>query len=220
MKKSNRTDAWVIFALLALGLIPMIAGAVRLWQFSNVSAMDADIARFIAQPLPIYLHIMASLAYTLLGAFQFSSVLRRRYLAWHRYAGRIVVMCGLTVAISGLWMTLFYPVGTQAPASFDGPFLFVIRLFVSIAMIVFIRLGVAAIMQRNISQHRAWMMRAYALGLGAGTQVFTHIPWFLFPSIHGEWARAACMTAGWAINLAVVESLLTKSAQGKDVDTQ
>ncbi len=49
------------------------------------------------------------------------------------------------------------------------------------------------------------MIRAYAIGLAAGTQVFTHIPMFTFPSLEGELTRALCMGAGWAINLAVAE---------------
>jgi hypothetical protein len=59
------------------------------------------------------------------------------------------------------------------------------------------------------------MVRAYALGLGAGTQVFTHIPWFVFPSIQGEMARTLCMAAGWLINVAVAE-WLTRSRQALD----
>jgi uncharacterized membrane protein len=39
-------------------------------------------------------------------------------------------------------------------------------------------LGVAAIRRRDISRHRAWMLRAYALGLGTGTQVVTLLPWY------------------------------------------
>jgi hypothetical protein len=59
----------------------------------------------------------------------------------------------------------------------------------------------------------AMMLRSYALGLGAGTQALTHIPhipWFLFPSIHGEFARTVFMVAGWAINLAVAEWLIAR----------
>lgn len=71
-------------------------------------------------------------------------------------------------------------------------------------------LGVAAILRRDLPRHQAWMMRGYALGLGAGTQAFTHLPWFLFPSLHGELARAVFMGAGWAINLAVAEWLIAR----------
>ena len=34
-------------------------------------------------------------------------------------------------------------------------------------------LGVTAVRRHDIGAHRAWMMRAYALSLGAGTQVVT-----------------------------------------------
>ena len=34
-------------------------------------------------------------------------------------------------------------------------------------------LGFAAIRRGDVARHRAWMTRAYALALGAGTQVFT-----------------------------------------------
>ncbi|MNY10226.1 hypothetical protein D3C86_1431890 [compost metagenome] len=74
----------------------------------------------------------------------------------------------------------------------------------------FIAHGYLAIRKRDIPRHRAWMMRGYALGMGAGTQVFTHIPWFLLPATHGELARTVCMAAGWAINLAVAEWLIAR----------
>jgi hypothetical protein len=71
-------------------------------------------------------------------------------------------------------------------------------------------LGVAAIWRRDIRSHQAWMLRGYALGLGAGTQVLTHLPWFVFPSIQGELTRALLMGAGWAINLAAAEWLMAR----------
>ena len=74
-------------------------------------------------------------------------------------------------------------------------------------------LGLAAIRRRDIPRHQAWMMRAYGLALGAGTQVFTHLPWFLFPSIQGELARTLFMGAGWAINLAVAEYYISRQRQ-------
>jgi hypothetical protein len=59
------------------------------------------------------------------------------------------------------------------------------------------------------------MIRAYALGLGAGTQAFTHLPWFLIPSIQGELARTLCMAAGWAINLAIAEWMIWREPGGR-----
>jgi hypothetical protein len=52
------------------------------------------------------------------------------------------------------------------------------------------------------------MMRGYALGLGAGTQVFTTIPWVLIAGQPTAVPRAFLMGLGWAINLAVAEWLI------------
>jgi hypothetical protein len=77
-------------------------------------------------------------------------------------------------------------------------------------MILSIVLAVAAIRRRDIVQHSAWMIRGYAIGLGAGTQVLTHLPWFLIFGMPGELPRAVLMGAGWVINLAVAEWIIHK----------
>lgn len=51
-----------------------------------------------------------------------------------------------------------------------------VRVVVGSAMLAFLLLGVAAILARDITRHRAMMARAYALGQGAGTQVILFIP--------------------------------------------
>jgi hypothetical protein len=44
------------------------------------------------------------------------------------------------------------------------------------------------------------MLRGYALGMGAGTQVLTHLPWFLFVGGRpGEGSRAAMMGLAWIV---------------------
>ena len=202
---------WLIPAgLIALSFIPIVAGTFRVVGLGSGVEITADNARFFAAPLPVLLHIISTVIYCVLGAFQFSPSFRRRKPNWHRVAGRILIPCGLVVALSGLWMTQFYPPANYPPVNFDGPVLYAIRLLVGSAMALCLCLGFAAIRKRDIPHHRAWMMRGYALGLGAGTQVFTHFPMFLFPSIQGELSRALCMGAGWVINLAVAEWLISR----------
>jgi uncharacterized membrane protein len=195
-----------------ISFIPIVAGIFRVIGIGVGAEITPDNARFFAAPLPVVLHIISVVIYCVLGAFQFAPSFRRRRLGWHRAAGRILIACGLVVALSGLWMTQFYPQANYPPVNFDGAFLYAIRLLVGSAMTLFLCLGIAAIRKRDIPHHRAWMMRSYALGLGAGTQVFTHIPMFLFPSIQVELARTLCMGAGWIINLAVAEWLISRSA--------
>lgn len=208
MASSERKDWLIPAGLIALSFIPIAAGTFRMVQLGG--EITPENARFLAEPLPIVLHIVCSVIYCVLGAFQFAPSFRRGYPSWHRAIGRLLIPCGLVAALSGLWMTQFYPIGIDPPASFDGPFLYVIRLLAGAAMALFLCLGFAAIRKRDIPLHRAWMIRSFALGLGAGTQVFTHLPWFLFPSIQSELTRTLFMGGGWVINMAVAELLISR----------
>jgi uncharacterized membrane protein len=150
---------------------------------------------------------VAAVGYAVLGAFQFSARLRRRRPGWHRRAGRLLVGLGLAVASSGLWMTLAYPqkAGT-------GDILWATRLLVSSGMGVSLVLGVVAIRDRNIARHRAWMTRAYALALGAGTQAFT-VGFGQAAFGVGVVRTDLMMAAAWAINLAIAESIIRRPAR-------
>ncbi|MDB5097710.1 MAG: hypothetical protein JWM80_2131 [Cyanobacteria bacterium RYN_339] len=210
-----KKDNWpLVGGLIFLCLVPVLAGFVRLLQLKVGGPVLPENARFVAAPLPVVMHILCGTLYGVLGAFQFSSSFRSQYPKWHRLVGKVLIGLGLVVAFSGMWMTLTYPIvkvgGPDLPARFDGLGVYVTRLLVGSAMAGSIVLGYVAVLKRDIPGHRAWMMRAYALAMGAGTQVFTHIPWFVFPSIHGEFARAVCMAAGWAINLAVAEWFIVR----------
>jgi uncharacterized membrane protein len=209
---SLRRAGWLTPAgLIALSVIPILAGAIRLSQIGAGADITPENARFIAAPLPIVLHLLGATFFCVFGALQFVPGLRHGRVNWHRVAGRASMPLGLLAALSGLWMTQFYPVGGHPPASFDGPFVYASRLLAGSSMALFLCLGLAAALRREIPQHRAWMIRAYAIGLGAGTQVITHLLWFLFPGIQGEFARAFCMASAWVINLAIAEWLIDRS---------
>jgi uncharacterized membrane protein len=213
MSSATRTDWLIPTGLIALSLIPMAAGGVRLVQLGGGAEITPENARFFAAPLSVAGHIVGSVVFCLLGAFQFAPGFRRRHPVSHRVAGRVLVPCGLIAALTGLWMTQFHPPASftgPLPASFDGPVLYVIRLLAGSAMALCLCLGVAAVLRRDIPSHQAWMIRGYAIGIAAGTQAFTHLPWFLFPGIRGELARTLCMGAGWVINLAVAEWLIAR----------
>ncbi len=111
-------------------------------------------------------------------------------------------------ALTGLWMTQFYP-----SVNFDGTVLYFMRLIVGSTMILFIGLSIDAIRKRDFPKHGAWMIRAYALALGAGTQVLTHIPFFIFPTIQGETTKALFMGLGWGINLVLAEWIIIRWLQ-------
>jgi uncharacterized membrane protein len=192
----------LIAALLLLSAIPLAAGAFRLIELAGGTGaiITPANARFFASPLPVVLHIVGAFGYAILGPFQFAARFRQRWPGWHRRVGRFLVGVGLLVGLSGLWMTLFYP----HPAD-SGALLFAIRLFFGSAMVASIVLGFMAIRQGDVVRHRAWMVRGYAIGLGAGTQVLTQMAGELIAGPPNELSRALLLGAGWVINLAVAE---------------
>ena len=193
-------------ALIVLSAIPLTFGVLRLIELANGAEITPANARFFAAPLPVVLHIVSAGVYALLGAFQFVSRLCRRGSGWHRLVGRLLpVPCGLIVGLSGLWMTLFYPYPAGA-----SDLLYVLRLLFGSGMVLSILLGFAAIRRRDIMQHRAWMMRGYAIGLGAGTQVLTGMVGELVAGPPSELGNALLMGAGWAINLAIAEWIIRR----------
>src|SRR5215211_3610188 len=65
-------------------------------------------------------------------------------------------------------------------------------------------LGFAAIRRRETARHRAWMIRAYAIALAAGTQAFTvGLGGARFRD--GVLVHDLSMASAWPINLAVAE---------------
>jgi uncharacterized membrane protein len=203
---STKSDWLVPAALIALSIVPAVAGTVRLAELAGGGNVTPENARFFAAPLPVVLHIPAVMVYSMLGAFQFSRSFRRRRPGWHRAAGRILIPCGLVAALSGLWMARFYP----WPQG-DGQALYVERLVFGSAMVASIVLAVDAIRRRDFASHGVWMIRAYAIGMGAGTQVLTHLPWFVLVGAKpGELPRAVLMGAGWAINVVVAEWIIRR----------
>ncbi len=67
---------------------------------------------------------------------------------------------------------------------------------------------IAAVLRRDFARHRAWMIRGYAIGIGAGTQAVTQIPVVLAIGPLNELTTALMMLGAWLLNLAVAEWFL------------
>jgi uncharacterized membrane protein YozB (DUF420 family) len=216
-RTSSRMKWGVPAALIVLSLIPVIAGAARLSQLTGGAAVTEENARFFDSPIPVVTHIVTVTVYSLLGAFQFVPTLRRisppRRVSslrgggrsWHQMAGRILVPAGLLAALSGLWMSVFY-----ALPETDGQVLLVLRLIFGSLMVGSIILGLLAIRRRDFAVHGAWMTRAYAIALGAGTQALVLLSWMLIAGPTDQTMRAVLMGASWVINLAVAEYFIRR----------
>jgi uncharacterized membrane protein YozB (DUF420 family) len=193
-------------SLLMLSLVPLVAGAVRLAGCASGIGVTPENARFMANPVPVVLHIVCASLFCVLGALQFDAALRQRFPRLHRITGRVAAPCGIVAALTGLWMTAAYAI----PAELQGPLLYAVRMVVGLATALAVIVSIRAVLQRRIAQHRAWMVRAYALGQGAGTQVLILLPVTLIAGAPTFIFRDVLMAAAWGLNALVAEWIIRR----------
>ena len=123
----SRRTGWALpVALVALCLVPVTSGALRLVQLAGGPAIMPADDRFLGWPVALVIHIVGSAVFALVGALQLVPAIRRRHPGWHRRAGRALAVAGLLVAGSAVWLTLLYD-----PQPGTGPLLLVLRLVVA-----------------------------------------------------------------------------------------
>ena len=204
-----RTVGWVQVTLIVFVAFPVTAGLLRLLELVGGPQTLPYDARMADSPIPVGMHIVGAAGYAVLGALQFSATLRRRHLQWHRVMGRVTVVLGLAVALSALWMALFYP---RQPGS--GELAFVFRVVFYTAMAMCLVLGTTAIRRRKVADHRAWMIRAYAIALAAATQMFTL---GFAEAVFGAsvFAHDVALGSAWVINLGIAEWMIRLGGQAR-----
>lgn len=205
MKVLSKSEWAILTFIIVYSFIPTFGGLIRVLEFAGGPAIAPDNPRASATPFPIVLHILNSFLFCLLGAIQFLPSIRRQHPAAHHAFGRIVAVAGCLSAGSGLWMTHFY----SFPINLQGNFLYWARIVLGFAMIGCIVGSIAAIRSRNIFQHSAFMLRAYAIGQGASTQTFIGIGWMILTGTEATGPlREAMMVSAWALNLLIAEVLV------------
>lgn len=202
----KKSELFILIGLLLLSLIPSVGGIVRLVELGIDSEFLPKNPRIRLAPTPVVFHLLSVVPYCILGAFQFLPSFRKKYPNWHRLVGRLLVGAGIVSALSGLWMTHYY----SFPDDRQGDLLYFVRILAGIAMIAFIILGLSSVLKKRIMQHQAWMIRAYALGQGAGTQVLVTIPWLLTVGEPMGLTRDILMSLAWVINIFVGEWVIKK----------
>jgi uncharacterized membrane protein len=196
-RPQGRRIWWLSVGLALFGILPGLARLLIALAGGDPGATQAPDTG-ASRLLPI-VHGASGTLFAVLGAFQFPTALRRGHRTWHRRTGRLLVPLGLTAAVSAIWLTLFYP-----HLHDSGPLLAVFRVAFASALAASIVVALTAIRRRDIARHREWMIRAYALGLGAATQIFTL---GFGQAIVGDSVTSTALLTGaaWVINLAIAE---------------
>lgn len=209
---------WTILALIFVySFIPAFGGLLRVLELAGGPAIVPENPRALAIPFPIILHILSSFLFCIVGALQFLPSIRRHYPAAHRALGRAIAIAGCISAASGMWMAHSY----VFPGDLQGNLLYWARIVIGSLMIGFIGWALVAIRSRNISQHRASMLRAYAIGQGASTQAILGIGWIIAFGIEPLGTlRDGLMVLAWVLNLLIAEVLMGRLFALKKMPTQ
>jgi uncharacterized membrane protein len=164
-RRTATTALYILVTALALtGVVIVLLRAVSLAQTILSGALppagsyDGNFAR---RPSLTLLHMVPGLIFVILGPLQFVTKIRTRYINFHRWCGRIYVASGLLVGVTALIL--------GSVVAFGGATETAAITFFSTLFLIFLGLAVFRIRRREISAHREWMIRAFALGLAITT---------------------------------------------------
>ena len=201
----NKALGWLaVVVLAALGL--------RFYSAAVSNYIHFDVAHYdYYWPKKWWLvgHLAGGSLALLLGPFQFSTALRRRYPKAHRVMGRMYLAGILLGAISAVYMGLWV-----SPDRTFGHAL----LFLALAWAVTSAMAFTAALRRQFAVHKEWMIRSYVVTFGFVLFRFGNDDLKLFHGLGG--ANAAVMNAWfcWAVPLLFTQVVLdwrrTKSSAG------
>lgn len=156
---------WTAVAFLAViglgvagGRMASVIGATRGGFFPGPESFES---LYVRHPVLTVAHVAPGILFTILGPLQFVPAMRRRWLTFHRWSGRIFLASSGLIAYSALRLVFTRsfggPLETSATVVFTGVFVF--------------SLGMAFrhVLRREIASHREWMIRGFAVGLGIAT---------------------------------------------------
>ena len=149
-----------------------------------------------------YAHVLISALILLIGFFQVSNI-GRKWIRVHRWLGRSYVFGILLFAApGGMVMSLFIDRGPWVLGSF---------LIQASLWFVFTALALNRVLNRDITAHREWMWRSFALACAAITlRIYIYIFSF-FTDLSQPGAYAMIAWASWVVNLVVVEWMIWRT---------
>ena len=150
----------VLLVVMAVFLVRRLLIDVPHLAAGTVPGDDMSV-RFVAHPWLTYLHIAPGVVYLALAPFQLSARFRRRHHAGHRRTGRLLVTLGLLSGALALVLGLVFPWGGVLEGSATVVF--------GVWFVACLVTAYAAIRAGDVARHRAFMVRAFAVGVGVGT---------------------------------------------------
>jgi len=116
---------------------------------------------YVAHPWLAYLHIGPAILYLIGAPFQLAYRIRSRHYTFHRRLGRVLLVSGLVCGVFAVIFGAFY--------SYGGPVQAVASVVFGSWFLACLVNAFRAIRRDDVVNHRRWMIRAFAIGIGVGT---------------------------------------------------
>ena len=146
----------------------------------------------------LLVHVAGAATALLIGPLQFSNRLRSRFRTLHHWIGRAYVVSCLVGGVAGFVLALGASTGLISTIGFGS---------LAIAWIVTTSLAWRRAMQQRFTEHRAWMIRSFALTFAAVT-LRLYLPLAALLSLNFDDAYRAISFLSWVPNLVAVELYL------------
>ena len=146
----------------------------------------------------LLVHIAGAATALLVGPLQFSNRLRSRFRRFHHWLGRVYIVSCLVGGASGFVLALGASTGLVSTVGFGS---------LAIAWIVTTSLAWRRAMQQRFTEHRAWMIRSFALTFAA-VMLRLYLPLSALLSLNFDDAYRAISFLCWVPNLVAVELYL------------
>ena len=105
MKRPGVSRFLLPVGLLVLAFVPALVALLRIYQVPMGTLPD-DKLYLGMTPISVVLHALCGAIFAIFAPLQLFASLRRRFPKLHRRAGWVLVMAGLTIAVSGLVMVV------------------------------------------------------------------------------------------------------------------
>ena len=131
------------------------------WEENDESDNEgmSDRLHHATHPILIIGHIVGGSLMMLSAPITLNSTMLKRRKRLHRICGYLFLLGGISAGISTIWMTLAFPDRFIA-------FNYATNLLWGSAMTIFPLIAVFKVRNKQIIEHRAWMIRAYAVATG------------------------------------------------------
>ncbi|PEC52027.1 hypothetical protein COK56_23695 [Bacillus cereus] len=150
----------------------------------------------------LFIHITTSIVALVIGPFTLSTTFRERNINRHRIIGRIYMVGILLGGFSGLYLAFYATGGLVAKLGFG---------LLSVFWLTSAYQALNRVKNKEIKEHRNWMIRNYSLTFGAVTlRIWLPLFIVLFGIERFELSYAIIAWLAWVPNLIVAELFIRK----------